>query len=388
MKKLTVGLAVALPLFAAAAIPAAATTLDVGPGLTIRNQTVDVPGDKNDEGPLRPYIVTLGQGTDPLGITDLLGVSATHVFDDALLGFAAQLTDGQVALLRSLPGVLNVEADKRVRATDVGWGLDRLDQRSLPLDGRYLPAGRGKGVTAYLIDSGIDTSVSDFRGRAKNVFDALGGKGRDCNGHGTHVAGIVGGARHGVAKSVQLRGLRVLDCEGAGWTSDVVAALDWVAGNARKPAVANLSLSGPRSKALNNAARQVVKSGVYLTVAAGNNADNACQQSPASTRNVLTVGATDRDDYAADFSNYGKCVDLYAPGDAITSDWVGGGTQVMSGTSMAAPHAAGVVSLYKSSWGEARAADVTEWLLQSATDDTVLDSPKGSPDRLLNLGGT
>ncbi|MQA83654.1 MAG: S8 family serine peptidase [Streptosporangiales bacterium] len=382
MKKLTVGLAVALPLFAAAAIPAAATTIEVGPKIEIRDGSVKAPSDAKAA---RPYIVTLSEDADPLGVTNLLGVSATQVFDNALLGFAARLTEDQVALLRGLPSVLAIERDHRVRTAEVDWGLDRLDQRSLPLDGRYSALGDGAGVTAYLIDSGIDPSVADLQGRARNVFDALGDDGRDCNGHGTHVAGIVGGAEYGVAKATKLRGLRVLDCNGEGWTSDVIAALDWIAGNARKPAVANLSLSGPRSKALNNTARQVVRSGVYLTVAAGNNSKNACTESPASTRNVLTVAATDQYDYAADFSNYGRCVDLYAPGDAITSDWVGGGTQVMSGTSMAAPHAVGAAALYKSTWGDASAAEITEWILSSATEDTVVDNPAGTPDRLLNV---
>jgi subtilisin family serine protease len=242
-------------------------------------------------------------------------------------------------------------------------------------------------VTAYVIDTGIATGLADFGGRASNVYDALGGTGADCNGHGTHVAGTIGGATYGVAKSVQLRGVRVLNCSGSGSTSGIIRALDWVRANAVKPAVANMSLGGGRSTSLNTAASNLANSGVFLAVAAGNESQNACNVSPASAASAYTTAASASNDTRASFSNYGSCVDGYAPGVSVKSDWYTGGTNTISGTSMASPHVAGVGALYKSANGDASSATVASWINSNAASGVIRSNPSGTPNRLLNKRG-
>jgi subtilisin family serine protease len=238
-------------------------------------------------------------------------------------------------------------------------------------------------VSAYVIDTGISTWNPDFGGRASNVYDALGGTGQDCNGHGTHVAGTIGGATWGVAKAVWLRGVRVLNCSGSGSTSGIIAALDWVRGNAVKPAVANMSLGGGYSAALNNATNALADSGVFIAVAAGNENQNACNVSPASASAAYTTAASDRNDRKASFSNWGACVDAYAPGVAIRSAWLAGGANTISGTSMASPHVAGLAALYKGSYGDASSATVSSWITSNATANVIVGNSPGTPDRLL-----
>jgi subtilisin family serine protease len=266
------------------------------------------------------------------------------------------------------------------------WGLDRINQRLLPLDSSYSYVSAGTGVTAYVVDSGIATSHPDFEGRAKNVFDAFGGTGQDCNGHGTHVAGTIGGETHGVAKDVVLAGVRVLDCNGSGSYSGVIAGLDWIAANSPGPAVANLSLGGGYSSAMNTAVKKLSDSGVTVVVAAGNSNVDAGTTSPASTPEAITVAASDRNDQKASFSNYGSVVDTYAPGVSITSTSVQGGSTTMSGTSMAAPHVAGVAVLYKAVHGDAASDVVHSWVVQNATASVVGQNPAGTPNRLLFKG--
>ncbi len=337
------------------------------------------------------YVVTLREDVEPQRFVLHAGIKAGHLYTSAMRGFSAELDRGSLEALRRSPAVTQIEEDARLglstTQTPVTWGLDRSDQRTLPLSGSYTYVGAGRNVNAYVLDTGVETSHPDFEGRARVVYDALGGSGQDCNGHGTHVAGTIGGKTHGMAKEVGLRAVRVLDCTGSGSTSSVIAGLDWVKANAVKPAVANLSISGPHSRALNRAAAGLGASGVVLAVAAGNGGADACKTSPGSAMNVITVAAVDRTDTRAPYSNYGKCVDLYAPGSSVLSDWVRGGTNTISGTSMAAPHVAGVAVLYKGRFGEASSETVEDWLKANATLDLVQGNPVGTANRMLHTGG-
>ncbi|MFD9719369.1 S8 family peptidase [Streptomyces sp. NPDC059076] len=332
------------------------------------------------------YIVTLKKGVDAAALAESKSVQTEYVYDAVLNGFAAELTPARLAALRADSRVASIEEDQKVTSTatqyNAPWGLDRIDQRS-GRDGAYTYTRNGSGVTAYIIDSGIFAGHPDFGSRARNVFDAFGGNGSDCNGHGTHVAGTVGGGTYGVAKGVQLRGVKVLDCQGSGSFSGIIAGFDWVRQNAVRPAVANASLGGGYSAALNNAATALANSGVHTTVAAGNNNQNACNYSPASAAGALSIAASDSADNKASFSNYGQCVDLYGPGVNVLSTRSGGGTTTMSGTSMAAPHVAGVAALYKSTYGEASSPTVNNWIINSSTANAIRGNVSGTPNRLL-----
>ncbi|WP_197362136.1 S8 family peptidase, partial [Streptomyces clavuligerus] len=336
------------------------------------------------------YIVTVKAGSDPAAVAEARSVTPDFVYDSVLNGFAASLTSGQLTAVRGDARVLAVEEDQKAASTatqtNPTWGLDRIDQRS-GRNSAYTYTGTGAGVTAYIIDSGIDTGHPDFGGRARNVFDAFGGNGADCNGHGTHVAGTVGGGTHGVAKRVQLRGVKVLNCQGSGSFSAIIAGFDWVRQNAVKPAVANASLGGGYSAALNNAATALADSGVHTTVAAGNSNQDACNFSPASAPNALSIAASDSGDAKAGFSNHGRCTDLYGPGVGVVSTRMGGGTTSMNGTSMAAPHVAGVAALYKAARGEAPSATVNAWLINNSTPNVIRGNISGTPNRLLFTSG-
>jgi subtilisin family serine protease len=331
------------------------------------------------------YIVMVEEGHDA---DDVARGSDQQVFD-ALNGFAAKLDAAQVRALRRSARVELVEQDRVVEASATQsipsdpWGLDRIDQRALPLSRTYTYTNTGAGVTAYVIDTGIATTHPNFGGRASVGYDALGGDGQDCHGHGTHVAGTIGGATWGVAKGVGLVSVRVLNCSGSGSTSGIIAALDWVRVNARKPAVANMSLGGGFSSALNNATNTLANSGVFVAVAAGNENRNACNVSPASAASAYTAAASDRSDRRASFSNYGSCVDAYAPGVSIRSAWLAGGENTISGTSMASPHVAGVAALYKGTFGDAASSTVSSWITNNATTDVISANRTGTPNRLL-----
>ncbi len=314
-----------------------------------------------------------------------------HVYTSALKGFAARLPDGAAAALVRAAGVAFVEADQVMR-TDVTqdmdangdpWGLDRIDQQSLPLSFTYSYTATGAGVHAYIIDTGIWTLHPEFGGRADNVYDAVGLTGEDCNGHGTHVAGTVGSATYGVAKDVSLHGVRVLTCAGLGLTSDVIAGVDWVTANHVSPAVANMSLGGGSSAALDQAVTNLANSGVFIAVAAGNDNADACQASPAEASGAFTVAASVKTDAKASYSNWGTCVEAYAPGSAIKSTWLAGLTMTLSGTSMATPHVTGVAALYKETFGDAPSATVAGWIIGNATSGVITGNPSGTPNLLL-----
>jgi subtilisin family serine protease len=345
------------------------------------------------------YIVTLKEGSDPQAVAGLAGVNPTYVYTDALTGFAAQLNPDQLAALKGQPEVEAIEPDQEVSADAIQymnasgqpWGLDRIDQRNLPLSRSYTYTYFGYAVRVYVLDTGLQPNHPDFGGRALNVFDAFGGNGMDCNGHGTHVAGTVGGATYGVAKGANLRGVKVLgnDCTGRGTSATIIAGVDWVRRNAIRPAVANMSLRVlGYSAALNTAVANLINAGVFVAVAAGNDNGNACHTSPASTLGAYTVAASDWWDTRYSFSNYGPCVDGYAPGVLVTSTWLNGGTATLTGTSMAAPHVAGVAALYKATFGDDSAATITTYINRNATYDVIRSNPSGywTPNRLLFKG--
>ncbi|WP_328773854.1 S8 family peptidase [Streptomyces sp. NBC_00286] len=340
------------------------------------------------------YIVTLKPGTNAGSLARIAGVRTRHTFDAVIDGFAAELNAGQLNALRRNPAVLRIEEDQQVRAdrtiraaatqSNATWGLDRIDQRNLPLSTTYGYNTTAPNVTAYIIDTGIDPSHPDFGNRATIAYDAtLEGHGLDCNGHGTHVAGTIGGTTYGVAKGAKLRGVRVLNCSGIGTNADVIEGMDWVRTHAVKPAVANMSLGGGFSATVNSVATSLNNSGVFLAVAAGNEEEDACKTSPASASGVMTVAASDKTDTAASFTNYGSCVETYAPGVSITSAWLLGTTNTLSGTSMASPHVAGVGALYKGAKGDAASSTVNKWINSNAISGVIKNNRAGTPNRLL-----
>ncbi len=337
------------------------------------------------------YIVTLKPGVEAKAFAKGSGIATKYVYDKALNGFTAKLSLTQVAALKRNPNIATIEQDQvmALATTQSGatWGLDRIDQRNLPLSGTYNYVATASTVNAYVIDTGIQTSHPQFGGRAAVAYDALGGNGQDCQGHGTHVAGTIGSSTYGVAKGVRLWAVRVLGCDGSGSTSGIINALNWLATNHRKPAVANMSLGGGYSAALNSATTNMINAGVFLAVAAGNENQNACNVSPASASGTLTVAASDRTDTRASFSNYGGCVDVYAPGVNITSTWLNSGTNTISGTSMASPHAAGVGALYKATYGDAASSTIVTWIINNATPNVIIGNPSGTPNRLLYKAG-
>jgi subtilisin family serine protease len=312
-----------------------------------------------------------------------------HVYKNALNGFAIEMSPADAERLSDDFRVAFVEEDGVVTAdatqSNPPWGLDRIDQRNRPLNAIYTFNFTGAGVFAYVIDTGIRTAHTQFGGRAANVFDAFGGNGQDCHGHGTHVAGTVGGSTFGVAKSVNLRGVRVLNCSGSGSNSGVIAGVDFVRLNRQNPAVANMSLGGGASSALDTAVNNLSNSGVAIAVAAGNSNTNACNSSPARAANAITVGSTTTTDARSSFSNFGTCLDLFAPGSGILSAWATSNTATatLSGTSMASPHVAGVAALYKQVNPSASSTTVRNAIVNGATTNVVTNPGTGSPNRLL-----
>jgi subtilisin family serine protease len=344
------------------------------------------------------YIVTFRDdeadpGGQANGLVKAHGGSLRHVYRYALKGFAvANLPDAAVAALQRNPRVARIERDGIVtidgtQTPTPSWGLDRIDQHNLPLNNSYTYPNDGSGVTAYIIDTGIRFDHVEFGGRATTGYDAVtsGGTAADCNGHGTHVAGTVGGATYGVAKGISLVAVRVLGCSGSGTTAGVIAGIDWVTGHHPAKAVANMSLGGGASATLDDAVTRSINSGVTYAVAAGNDNANACNTSPARTPDALTVGATASNDARASFSNFGSCVDISAPGVGITSSWNTSptATNTISGTSMATPHVTGAAAVFLSANASTTTpAQVASALINGSTQN-VLTGLSGSPNRLL-----
>ncbi|GAB3152926.1 hypothetical protein GCM10027290_44760 [Micromonospora sonneratiae] len=321
-----------------------------------------------------------------------------HVYGDALNGFEAQMSEKAAKRLAADPAVAYVEQNQTVTVaatqTNPPWGLDRIDQPNLPLSNTYTYNSMGTGVTAYIIDTGIRIAHTDFGGRAVYGYDATDGSlpADDCNGHGTHVAGTVGGRTYGVAKNVRLVAVRVFGCGSSGSLSVIIAGVNWVTGNhaAGQPAVANMSLGGSLNTSLNTAVSNSILDGVSYVVAAGNSNANACNYSPASVSTALTVGATDSTDTRASFSNYGQCLDLFAPGVSVLSAWYTSNTatNTISGTSMAAPHVAGVAARVLQNNPGWTPAQVHSYVVSTATPGVVINPGPGSPNRLLYMSPT
>jgi subtilisin family serine protease len=394
MKRLTVFFAVALLLCAAALLTVSPASQGQGQS-AVHRKAHAVPGQ---------YIVTLKEyAAQPYGENSFApnvaaDIAAQHggqvlaVYRHALLGFAAKLTPQAAEALTHDPRVESVEEDGVVSATatqsNPPWGLDRIDQRNRPLDAQYNYTPTGAGVHAYIIDTGIRTTHTQFGGRANKVFDSIGDgqAGNDCNGHGTHVAGTVGGSTYGVAKGVSLHAVRVLDCSGNGTDSTVISGVDWVTANHQSPAVANMSLGGGASTALDTAVQNSINSGVTYAIAAGNDYGvDACTESPGRVAAGITVGSTTSTDAKSDFSNIGTCVDIFAPGSSIQSSWYTSdtATNTISGTSMATPHVAGVAALYLQNNPSASPATVANAITSTATTGVLTGIGAGSPNRLL-----
>jgi subtilisin family serine protease len=317
-------------------------------------------------------------------------------FSRAINALSVKVKHSEAGRIRNNPKVLFVELDQPMYALDTqspspSWGLDRIDQRTLPLNSTFSASAKGAGVNAYIVDTGISSTHIDFTGRMSTGFSSItdGNGTNDCNGHGTHVAGTTAGTTYGIAKSATLIPVRVLDCIGSGTTSGVIAGLDWIVGHhtAGTPAVANMSLGGGASAALDTAVQNVINDGVVMAVAAGNDGLNACNYSPARAANAITVGSTTSTDARSTFSNTGTCVDIFAPGSSITSAWIGSTTAIstISGTSMAAPHVAGVAAVLLGRFPSSTTAEVGTMLRTSATPNVVTSAGTGSPNYLLYL---
>ncbi|MFF7866891.1 S8 family serine peptidase [Streptomyces qaidamensis] len=347
------------------------------------------------------YVVTLksekAASAEGRALARKYGADIERTYTKALNGYEVEASESEAKRLAADPAVASVVQNRTFSITGTqpsppSWGLDRIDQKSLPLNSSYTyPDSAGEGVTAYVIDTGVRITHGDFGGRASYGYDAVDNDNtaQDGHGHGTHVAGTVAGSAYGVAKKAKVVGVRVLNNSGQGTTAQVVAGIDWVARNAVKPAVANMSLGGPGDTAIDTAVRNAITSGVTFVVAAGNESTNASTRSPARVTEAVTVGATTSTDAKASYSNYGTVLDLFAPGSSITSAWStsDSATNTISGTSMASPHVAGAAALHLAANPTATPAQVSAALTSAATTGVVTSPGTGSPNRLLHVGG-
>ncbi|HEU4426168.1 MAG TPA: S8 family serine peptidase [Pilimelia sp.] len=371
---------------AGVAAPAAARPADPGAAIVGAGSADAIAGS---------YIVVLKDGVDTSAAAALhtrYAARVSHVYSATITGFAAELTEPEARRLTTDSRVAYVAQNTRVRALDIqtdppSWGLDRVDQRNQPYDQMYMYSTTASNVNAYIIDTGIRITHQQFGGRARHGRDTIDNDNdsSDCHGHGTHVAGTVGSALYGVAKGVTLWGVRVLNCEGFGTDAQVIAGIDWVTANAVKPAVANMSLGGDFSLPLNQATQRSIAAGITHAIAAGNANSDACQDSPGSTPEAITVGASTIGDARAPFSNVGTCVDIFAPGLGIisTSNLSDTAVRGLSGTSMASPHVAGAAALYLATHPTATPQQVRDAIVTAATPDKLTQIGPGSPNRLL-----
>ncbi len=349
---------------------------------------------------LRSAIVSQGQlSATALSMAAAAGAQITYVYGDAINGFAVKADANALAAIRANPSVEYVEPVQVMRAIATqaptpSWGLDRIDQANLPLNNSFTYPTGGGAVHVYVIDTGLLTTHNDFTGRvgiSSNHIQPTGGSPAwtDCAGHGTHVSGTIAGTTYGILKTATVHAVRVLDCNGSGTSASVIAGINWVIANAVQPAVSNMSLGGGADVSIDNATNAMANAGIVSAVAAGNsNGANACSFSPARAANAVTVGATTNTDARSSFSNIGTCLDIFAPGSAITSDYIGSNsaTAILSGTSMASPHVAGVAALYRSQNPSATAAQTLTALITNATLNKVTNAGTGSPNRLLYMG--
>ncbi|EXU68764.1 serine protease [Streptomyces sp. PRh5] len=376
------------------AVPAGATTAQPAEGTVYGTQAKNAVDGS--------YIVMLKGGksikaaSEGKDLAEQYGGKLRRSYDSAINGFSASgLSDTEAKRLAADPSVAKVVQNHRytIKGTQENppsWGLDRIDQEDTQGDKKYTyPDSAGEGVTAYVIDTGVRTSHKDFEGRATSGFDAVDNddSADDGNGHGTHVAGTIAGAEHGVAKKAKVVAVRVLDDQGSGTTEQVVAGIDWVTENHEGPSVANMSLGGTPDEALDAAVQKAIDSGVTFGVAAGNESADASQSSPARVKDAITVASSTDKDEQSDFSNYGDVVDIYAPGSDITSDWNTGddATNTISGTSMATPHVVGAAAVYLSGHQDAKPADVAKGLTDGATADKISNPGEGTPNKLLKV---